>query len=264
MKKLFLFLSLTLLAIQWANAMPAKRGQWRTMKLSDGTEVRVELRGDEHFHYFAAADGQLYALSQADGETVEPITAEQCGQTMAKARRARKAKSQAKRRKMTHYTGQKKGIIILVQYTDVSFKEGHDRDLYEQIANGEGFTSSDGFVGSVRDYFKDQSRGLFDLTFDIYGPLTLANERSYYGGNDSYGEDKKPEEMLTERLINRGLTSGRADDNAETIKKRLNVYNEQTAPLIAWYEKEGLRHSVKGYGELAEINAALCAIIDNL
>jgi len=73
-----------------------------------------------------------------------------------------------------------------------------------------------------------------------------------------------PEEMLTERLINRGLTSGRADDNAETIKKRLNVYNEQTAPLIAWYEKEGLRHSVKGYGELAEINAALCAIIDNL
>jgi len=200
MKKLFLFLSLTLLAIQWANAMPAKRGQWRTMKLSDGTEVRVELRGDEHFHYFAAADGQLYALSQADGETVEPITAEQCGQTMAKARRARKAKSQAKRRKMTHYTGQKKGIIILVQYTDVSFKEGHDRDLYEQIANGEGFTSSDGFVGSVRDYFKDQSRGLFDLTFDIYGPLTLANERSYYGGNDSYGEDKKPEEMLTEAI----------------------------------------------------------------
>lgn len=73
-----------------------------------------------------------------------------------------------------------------------------------------------------------------------------------------------PDEMLTERLINRGKTSGRADDNEETIKKRLTVYNEQTAPLIEWYEKEGKRHAVKGYGSLEEINAALCAVIDTL
>lgn len=73
-----------------------------------------------------------------------------------------------------------------------------------------------------------------------------------------------PDEMLTERLINRGKTSGRADDNEETIKKRLAVYNEQTAPLIEWYAKEGKRHAVKGYGSLEEINAALCAVIDTL
>ena len=72
-----------------------------------------------------------------------------------------------------------------------------------------------------------------------------------------------PEDMLMERLINRGKTSGRADDNAETIKKRLDVYNGQTAPLIEWYEKEGKRHAVKGYGALEEINAALCDVIDN-
>ena len=73
-----------------------------------------------------------------------------------------------------------------------------------------------------------------------------------------------PEEMLMERLINRGKTSGRADDNAETIKKRLDVYNSQTAPLIEWYDKEGLRNAVKGYGPLEEINDALCAVIDKL
>ncbi|MCI7049962.1 MAG: adenylate kinase [Alloprevotella sp.] len=73
-----------------------------------------------------------------------------------------------------------------------------------------------------------------------------------------------PEEMLMERLINRGKTSGRADDNAETIKKRLDVYHAQTTPLIAWYEAEGIRHTVKGYGALEEINAALCAVIDLL
>ena len=73
-----------------------------------------------------------------------------------------------------------------------------------------------------------------------------------------------PDEMLMERLINRGKTSGRADDNEETIRKRLNVYNTQTAPLIAWYEAEGKRNAVKGYGPLEEINAALCQVIDAL
>lgn len=71
-----------------------------------------------------------------------------------------------------------------------------------------------------------------------------------------------PDDMLIERLINRGKTSGRADDNEETIKKRLEVYKNQTAPLAAWYEKEGLRHSVQGFGSLEEINAKLCEAID--
>lgn len=73
-----------------------------------------------------------------------------------------------------------------------------------------------------------------------------------------------PAEMLLERLINRGKTSGRADDNEETIRKRLAVYEQQTAPLIEWYEREGKRNTVKGYGPLEEINAALCAVIDRL
>ena len=73
-----------------------------------------------------------------------------------------------------------------------------------------------------------------------------------------------PEEMLTERLLNRGKTSGRADDNAETIRKRLEVYHAQTAPLAAWYAAEGKLHAIKGYGALEEINAALCEVIDNV
>lgn len=71
-------------------------------------------------------------------------------------------------------------------------------------------------------------------------------------------------EELIARLINRGKTSGRKDDNEETIKKRLNVYNEQTLPLIDWYEKEGLRHTVQGSGQLEDIKAALCQVIDAL
>ncbi len=72
------------------------------------------------------------------------------------------------------------------------------------------------------------------------------------------------DDELMQRLIERGKTSGRADDNAETIAARLKVYHTQTQPLSDWYEKEGLRHAVKGSGSLEEINAALSAVIDSL
>ena len=52
-----------------------------------------------------------------------------------------------------------------------------------------------------------------------------------------------PEDELMTRLIKRGKESGRSDDNEETIKKRLDVYHNQTAPLIDWYEKEGITTS---------------------
>ena len=41
-----------------AAAVPAKRGLWRTKTLADGTQVKVQLIGDERFHYFADAEGQ--------------------------------------------------------------------------------------------------------------------------------------------------------------------------------------------------------------
>jgi adenylate kinase len=73
-----------------------------------------------------------------------------------------------------------------------------------------------------------------------------------------------PEEELMKRLLLRGQQSGRSDDNEETIKKRLSVYHNQTSPLIEWYEKEGIRHHINGFGELDRIFADVCAVIDAL
>ena len=75
---------------------------------------------------------------------------------------------------------------------------------------------------------------------------------------------KKMLSELMARLINRGKESGRSDDNEETIKKRLNVYHTQTAPLIDWYEKEGIHHHIEGLGTVDEIFARVCNVIDNL
>ena len=73
-----------------------------------------------------------------------------------------------------------------------------------------------------------------------------------------------PEDELMKRIILRGKQSGRSDDNEETIKKRLTVYHNQTAPLIEWYEKEGIHHHINGLGELDRIFGDICAVIDNL
>lgn len=73
-----------------------------------------------------------------------------------------------------------------------------------------------------------------------------------------------PEDELMARLLNRGKLTGRSDDNEETIKKRLDVYHNQTAPLIDWYENEGIHHHVEGLGTVDEIFGRICAVVDVL
>ena len=73
-----------------------------------------------------------------------------------------------------------------------------------------------------------------------------------------------PEDELMTRLIKRGQDSGRADDNEETIKKRLIVYHSQTQPLIEWYKKEGLHHHINGFGTLERIFGDIQKVIDNI
>lgn len=50
---------------------------------------------------------------------------------------------------------------------------------------------------------------------------------------------------MTKRLLKRGETSGRVDDNEETIKKRLDTYYKATEPVITFYEKRGIVRKVR-------------------
>ena len=73
-----------------------------------------------------------------------------------------------------------------------------------------------------------------------------------------------PEDELMKRLILRGQQSGRADDNEETIKKRLVVYHTQTQPLIQWYSQEGIHYHINGLGELDRIFEDICKVMDQI
>ena len=71
-----------------------------------------------------------------------------------------------------------------------------------------------------------------------------------------------PEEMLIERLLNRGKISGRSDDNIETIRKRLDVYANETAPLVDFFTRKNVLHNVVGTGTIEEIALRIAPIVD--
>ena len=179
-------------------AIPAKRGQWKTLTLQDGTEVRATLVGDEHGHFWKAENGQAYIQQ---GDVYVAIDAQKAI-AKAKARRAKVNAKRVQRRTFGHPTtilGDKKAIILLVNFKDKQFNTAHNNDLYQRIANEEGFSEGD-FKGSMTDYFKAQSRDKFTLNFDVIGPLTVSKNASYYGSNDSEGNDKFPGEMICEAV----------------------------------------------------------------
>ena len=73
-----------------------------------------------------------------------------------------------------------------------------------------------------------------------------------------------PDEELTDRLLKRGIESGRSDDNRETIAKRLEVYHSQTAPLKQFYINEGIYAPIEGIGTIDAIFDSIRQAIDKV
>jgi M6 family metalloprotease-like protein len=86
------------------------------------------------------------------------------------------------------YLGEKRGLIILVEFPDARFLDNDPLQVWSDIANQEGYAEN-GAPGSVSDYFHDQSYGQFKLTFDVLGPIEAAHEHAYYGQNIDWGDD---------------------------------------------------------------------------
>jgi adenylate kinase len=69
------------------------------------------------------------------------------------------------------------------------------------------------------------------------------------------------EDELVQRLINRGLESGRSDDTPEVIRQRQKVYWDQTAPLLNYYQTKSLLKEVDGLGEIPEITERILEVL---
>ena len=103
------------------------------------------------------------------------------------------------------FVGEKRGLIILVDFPDVHFQDDNPISTWMVIANQEGYADN-GAIGSISDYFHDQSYGQFQLTFDVFGPVEAAHEHAYYGQNIDWGEptgwfDQNVAELVEEACL---------------------------------------------------------------
>lgn len=215
MKKLYLMLSMLFAFGAAANAIPAKKLQ-KVITLTNGTQVSVELRGDEYLSWWEGTDGTAYRAT-ADDTVFEAFDLE-AQKPAAAARRARAEQGRVARLARVKnslkgaddkmrglggdhitYKGVKKGLVVLVDFKNKKFADGHDLEYYKNVINGKDFTDEEeGYVGSVRDYFLAQSNGQFELDFDVVGPVTMSKNYGYYGNDGAYQKDEKVYEMIKE------------------------------------------------------------------
>ncbi len=204
MRKILLLLVL-LLQISVAWAIPAHRGTFKHTQ-HDGSVLTLRLMGDEHMHYYMNVADQSKMYKGEDGDYYQ--LSEESYASMQEKARVRRHNANARRKVRMrgaqrvgevngNMRGKKNGLIILVNYKDVKFKAGHTQAVFDDMFNKEGYNEM-GHIGSVRDYFLDQSYGALDITFDVVGPVQLAQNMAYYGGNNKTGDDKNPGGMVAE------------------------------------------------------------------
>ena len=200
MKRILLSISAVLAAIA-IQAMPVKPGICLNITLADGTVVKAELVGDEHLTYWRTADGACYRQTPSAGvfskvelsalqSEYDAVVAQKAAREKAILESARTSMP-VKKVEGSKFQGKKKCLVILANFADTKFKPEHTLDLYKQIINGENYSDETlGFKGSVRDYFKAQSGGQFEIDFDVVGPVDLPKGYAGYGKNDASGRDQ--------------------------------------------------------------------------
>lgn len=215
-------------------AVPAKPGPI-TYVQPDGTTVSIYLNGDEHSHLYTDVEGNVLIDScntlyyaTIDGDSIKASCHQACDRhrftdecrdflsTLNKEsvrqvaqRNMQHARSNAHNR--TTSTDEKFGLmpgnsfpchgeqtalVILVEFSDTYFNDSYDPFVYfSRLLNEPGFNKY-GATGSASDYFLENSKGIFHPLFALYGPVRLEHPASYYGANDIYGNDIRPEQMV--------------------------------------------------------------------
>jgi adenylate kinase len=122
-----------------------------------------------------------------------------------------------------------------------------------------------GMLFSVMDKYKDAKGFVFDGF-----PRTIVQAEKFDEMLESRAMpvtlvislDVHDEELIN-RLVKRGLESGRTDDTEEVIRQRLNVYNNQTRPLLDYYSGKKILRTVHGIGSIDQIFESVCKLVED-
>lgn len=187
----FVTMGLSLVAFH-ANAVKSWPGMLQSEQ-PDGSIIEYRLVGDEFYHEMVSDDG--YILKRTEEGLLLKTDLFDNDKFLNHQNERRAPMRLINENFPTH--GNLKGIVILVEFADNAFQDGHNVELYHSLMNEPGFAYH-GATGSVRDYFIDQSSGVFTPDFDVFGPVKLSRNMSYYGQNNSMGSDSHPEKMVSE------------------------------------------------------------------
>ena len=122
--------------------------------------------------------------------------------------------------------------------------------------------------GVIENYIANLPEGCKGTIFDGY-PRTVAQAESLTKLLKKYNMDAimidllVDEQLLIQRLIERGKVSGRADDNLNTIRHRIAVYHQQTEPIAHYYLHHGNYCAVNGNHNMADVFLQIMRIIDS-
>lgn len=142
--------------------------------------------------------------------------------------------------------------------------------LAAQQMEGGKLASDELVLGIIENYLRE-NRTAPGVIFDGF-PRTLPQAEAFDSMLKKIGTRVTvmlaldvPDEVVIERILTRGKTSGRADDQSiDTIKNRITVYKQQTAIVAEFYKKQNKFRAVNGVGTIDEIFDRLCAAIDAL
>jgi len=192
-------------------AVPARSSFFKVSQ-PDGSVLVVRSFGDEHFHGLVTEEGVVIARDSATGWYLPVdsaiLEARRCGalvkkqlinqHRMARLASARRLSQTTKSHDIGErcsFEGKKYGLVILVNFKDKEFVRS--TQAFDSLFNTKGYAEN-GHIGSVKDYFYDQSYGKLEIDFDVVGPVTVSREYSYYGKNNKSGIDSNPWVMITE------------------------------------------------------------------
>ena len=192
MRKILATLALLAGALQILLAVPAYPGKIKVTQ-PDGSVLSIRIHGDEWFHYITDESGRVVAQG-ADGffRPAEMPTAaqqEEARQMRLQAQQVRRQAALAAPRNQ----GTCRIPVVLVNFSDTKFVTNDPATAFSNLLNQEGY-SANGGTGSVRDYYLENSHGVFEPIFDVYGPVDLPNTSEYY----AYNKTARAAEALTD------------------------------------------------------------------
>ncbi|MCQ2242816.1 MAG: M6 family metalloprotease domain-containing protein [Bacteroidaceae bacterium] len=198
MKKLFLTQLLALMAI-FAMAVPAQRGQWKTITLANGSQVRVEAVGDEFCHFWRSATGDAYIkvnntyvktdankLFEAAEELREEVNANRAARFEKYFGNKFGEMSNGKQKLpgFKQLTGVQKGLVLMIEFQDIQFLPEHTPEFYKKALNegseGNPELAERGYGESVKQYFLDQSNDKFTVDFDVAPIIRMPKAHGTY------------------------------------------------------------------------------------